>query len=171
MRYLLLLFLLLYSGLVIVGQSQSPALEGSVNYITSQSVYVKFNNTANIKSGDTLFIHRGDSLVPVLKVKDLSSTSCVCIPLAEVTFKVSDKVFFKTSRFLANSKDVQATPAFTNSQEHTNLALPVEQTDSTSAPTPAENKKKQQIRGFINLSSSSGFSSSTENSQSEKLTF
>jgi len=101
MRYVLPLFLLLFSGLGVVGQNQGATLEGSVTYVTSQSVYVKFNNTAKIKAGDTLFVQQGGNLVPALKVKDLSSISCVCTPLTSTTFKVSDKVLhFRGYRLL-----------------------------------------------------------------------
>ena len=50
----------------------------------------------NISEGDTLYIKQGDKEIPALQVKNLSSTSCVCIPLIQpVDFKVSDKYLFK----------------------------------------------------------------------------
>ena len=172
MRYVLPLFLFLFSGLGMVGQNQGVTLEGSVTYVTSQSVYVKFNNTAKIKAGDTLFVQQGGNLVPTLKVKDLSSTSCVCIPLSATTFKVSDKVFFKPAQGSATNKEEPAPSVTANPQEPINQTVPVGKPDSTGSGNPQEYKKKQQIHGFVNVASNSALSNySPTISQSEKLTF
>ena len=171
MRYLLPLFLLLTSGVNLVGQNQSGTLEGTVTYITSQSVYVKFSNTARIKAGDTLFIQQGENFVPALKVKDLSSISCVCIPVSAMTFKVSDKIFFLPSKIPAPTKVEAALPTTVNHPEPGNQnAIP--KPDTTTAGKPLEYKKRQQIHGFVNVASYSNFSNySSLNSQKEKLTF
>ncbi len=172
MRYVLPLFLLLFSGLGVVGQNQGASLEGYVSYVTSQSVYVKFNNTAKIKAGDTLFVQQGENLVPALKVKDLSSTSCVCTPLTSTTFKVSDKVFFKPVQGSATNKEEPAPSVTANAQEPINQTALMGKPDSTGAGKPLEYKKKQKIHGFVNIASNSALSNySPTISQSEKLTF
>ena len=170
MRYLLPLFLLLISRVNLVGQNQPGTLEGTVTYITSQNVYVKFNNTARIKAGDTLFIQQGENFVPALKVKDLSSISCVCIPVSAMTFKVSDKIFFLPSKIPAPTKLEAALPKTANLPEPGNQkAIPK---PDTTTGKPLEYKKSQQIHGFVNVSSYSNFSNySYLNSQREKLTF
>ncbi|MCX6247260.1 MAG: hypothetical protein NTW10_05970 [Bacteroidetes bacterium] len=168
MRNLLPFFLLLFSGLNLVGQNQSSNLEGSVTYVTSQSVYVKFASTSRIKAGDTLFMQQGETLVPALTVKDLSSISCVCITLSALTLKVSDKVFFKPSPVSAT--EPKAEPAAVISQEPVNPLTPVEKPDSTLIGKPVGIKRKQQIHGFVNLASYSNFSNTSSNLQSEKLT-
>lgn len=172
MRYVLPLFLFLFSGLSLMGQNRTGSLEGSVTYITSQNVYVKFSNTAKIKTGDTLFLQQGENLVPALKVKDLSSISCVCIPVSATTLKVSDKVFFKTSQVAVNSKEEPAPSPTANPPEPVNQMVPIEKPDSTGAGKPLEYKKRQQIHGAVNIASYSNWSSySSANSQREKLTF
>ncbi|HZX62380.1 MAG TPA: hypothetical protein VFE66_04125 [Bacteroidales bacterium] len=172
MRYVLPLFLFLFSGLSLMGQNRTGTLEGSVTYITSQNVYVKFSNTAKIKTGDTLFLQQGENLVPALKVKDLSSISCVCIPVSATTLKVSDKVFFKTSQVAVNSKEEPAPSPTANPPEPVNQMVPIEKPDSTGAGKPLEYKKRQQIHGSVNIASYSNWSSySSANSQREKLTF
>jgi len=171
MRSVLPLFLFLISGLGMVGQNQGAALEGSVTYVTSQSVYVKFNSTAKIKVGDTLFIKQGDTLVPALKVKDLSSTSCVCTPLSSAALKISDKIFFKPAPGSAAGKEEPAPPAIVIPPEPPIQNMTVEKPDSTGAGKPLEYKKKQQIRGFVSVASYTNMSTySSANSQSEKLT-
>jgi hypothetical protein len=172
MRYVLPLILLLFSGLGVVGQNQGTSLEGSVTYITTQSVYVKFNNTAKIKAGDTLFLEQEGNLVPALRVKDLSSSSCVCTPISTITFKISDKVFFKPVKGSATNKEETTPSVTTNAQESINQIMPVEKPDSTGTGKPIEYKKKQQIHGFVNVASNSALSNySPTISQSEKLTF
>jgi hypothetical protein len=172
MRYVLPLFLFLFSGLSLMGQNRTGTLEGSVTYITSQNVYVKFSNTAKIKAGDTLFLQQGENLVPALKVKDLSSISCVCIPVSATTLKVSDKVFFKTSQVAVNSKEEPAPSPTANPPEPVNQMVAVEKPDSTGVGKPMEYKKKQQIHGFVNVASYSNLSNySPTISQREKLTF
>ncbi len=55
--------------------------KGTVSFISSQNVYVKFATTEAIKSGDTLYVAREGKMVPSLLVSNKSSISCVCIPL------------------------------------------------------------------------------------------
>jgi hypothetical protein len=74
-------FLLIFTASVCIGingQTVVENLSGKVSFISSQSVYVKFKSTQGISVGDTLYIPADDRLVPVLLVKNLSSTSCVC---------------------------------------------------------------------------------------------
>lgn len=49
---------------------------GIVTYISSQNVYVRFQNTSGIEQGDTLFIKKNEKYNPVVVVKFISSTSC-----------------------------------------------------------------------------------------------
>jgi len=95
MRQILPLFLFLFTAPCLMGQNQQGTVDGTISYITSQNVYVKFISTANIRAGDTLYVQKGDVLIPALKVTDLSSISCVCIPLSDIPFKVSDKILAK----------------------------------------------------------------------------
>ena len=90
MRYSLSILFFLLLGPNLIGQVKR---DGKVTYITSQHVYVKFNSMEDLVAGDTLYIKRGDKDVPALKIKNLSSISCVCTPLISDAFKVSDDVF------------------------------------------------------------------------------
>jgi len=47
----------------------------------------------DISEGDTLYIRQGDIDVPALQIKNLSTVSCVCVPLLTDAFKVSDDVY------------------------------------------------------------------------------
>jgi len=98
MRYLLIILCIFMLEMVGLPQTQLDKIEGTVSYITSQNVYVKFKSTANISIGDTLFMQQGDSLLPLLKVKDLSSISCVCVPIASQSLNVSDHILHIKSK-------------------------------------------------------------------------
>jgi hypothetical protein len=74
--------------------SQSASVkEGSVSYLSSQFVYVKFDNTDLIQSGDTLYVKKNKSFLPKLIVKFKSSVSASCEKLDNTDFKVGDKIF------------------------------------------------------------------------------
>jgi hypothetical protein len=87
-------FILVFTGTVTMTFCQIPDEfpEGSVSYITSQNIYIKFKTTKDIKVGDTLFFNNGNELVPALIVNNLSSISAVCTPISSIQFNVADKI-------------------------------------------------------------------------------
>ena len=94
--FLLLLGILPGTNLLLKAQEPSKIIEGSVSYITGQNIYVKFVNTAGIENGDTLFRWENEILAPALVVQHHSSISCLCNPVGEKLFKVSDIIFCKS---------------------------------------------------------------------------
>ncbi|NWF88130.1 MAG: hypothetical protein HXY50_01575 [Ignavibacteriaceae bacterium] len=84
-------FICLFIGLIASLQAQSIEKIGKVSYKSSQNVYVQFDNTDGIKSGDTLFIKPQSKLIPALKVQFISSRSCAGIPLNINNIKVGDQ--------------------------------------------------------------------------------
>ncbi len=66
MRNRLLILFILVAGQNSFGQESR---EGTVTYITSQHIYVKFNSTENLSEGDTLYIRQGNNDVPALQIK------------------------------------------------------------------------------------------------------
>jgi hypothetical protein len=174
MRSLLPVIFLLLSGLVLEGQNLSEPLEGSVSYVTSQNVYVKFTSTANFAAGDTLFKKQGDKLVPVLVIKDLSSISCVCIPISTLSLAVSEKVWHRPTK-AKQTLAVQTVPpavALPIVRTTDTLAATIGQTDTLSGQKPEEKKNMQRIHGYFAIASYSNFSDySATNSQRMKYTF
>lgn len=69
---------------------------GSVTYITSQHVYVRFDNTLGISPGDTLYSSENGKVIPVCVVKSLSSVSCICTPVQGYQVKVGMKFSVKS---------------------------------------------------------------------------
>jgi len=80
MRKLTLLLLICLSTFTF-GQKM---IKGSITFRSSQNVYVTFENTEGIQAGDTLFSEVKGWNVPVLLVKSLSSTSCLCLPISNL---------------------------------------------------------------------------------------
>jgi len=175
MRILLTTIMLFIAAAAANGQAAGSGTEGTVSYQSSQNVYVKFESTAGIKAGDTLFKKQGEKQVPALIVRDLSSISCVCTPLPFATLKVSDKVLFVP-------RPAAAVPAPDKPAPPSAGITPAQKPDSVIAAAPAgqpvpDNRIKpkasrQLIHGYFGISSYTDFSSnSATNSQRMKYTF
>ena len=96
MKTALFTILILFNITISVYCQTSPEiLNGSVSFITSQNVYVKFDNTDGILVGDTLYSTQDTKLVPVLVVNSLSSISCVGTPLTKNPFVLSSQIVAK----------------------------------------------------------------------------
>jgi hypothetical protein len=154
MKKLIIVFLTIVCTLKLQAQNDNKPLAGMVSYISSQNVYVKFISTKNFKVGDTLYIQKDNTLIPVLKVNNFSSTSCVCTPISESNLSVSMKIFAKNN--------IQKS----NEDEKVKLVIPtneINNPDTTESIIQNELKRprfKQKISGSISASSYSNFSNS-----------
>lgn len=165
MRYFFPLILFTLYALGLSGQTQTVAKEGKISYVTSQSVYVKFESTANIEPGDTLFIEQAGTLIPALVVKNLSSISCVCAPISSQNLKVSDVIFAKPKTEIATAEVIAAVVVDT-------VSSPAAVSDTLPEETMQQKEFEQNIRGRLTIASYSGFSSSpASNSQRMRYTF
>ncbi|MBK6913023.1 MAG: hypothetical protein IPH11_04905 [Ignavibacteriales bacterium] len=75
-------------------------ISGKVTYLSSQNVYVQFENTEGISVGDSLFVRSKKKLIPILRANFISSRSVAGELLNEKSeLKVGDEVFarIKTS--------------------------------------------------------------------------
>lgn len=116
--------------------------EGQVSYITSQHVYVKFSSMEDISEGDTLYIIQGEKEVPALQVKNISSISCVCIPLVSSAFKVSGKIYATSDAKISSEAIQEVVP---------------QDTIQIATITETDTRLKQDISGRVSLSSYSNF--------------
>lgn len=89
MRILILLLLVCLTTTAL-GQK---IIKGSITFRSSQNVYVTFENTEGIQAGDTLYSEVKGWPVPVLLVKSLSSTSCLCVALSNL--KIDETAFIQ----------------------------------------------------------------------------
>ena len=96
LKYLIILPLVLFLLDSTISYSQSPGKEeriGVVTFKSSENIYVKFENTTDMKVGDTLYVKELNSLKPVISVKFLSSRSVAGSYLNGKELKVDDKVY------------------------------------------------------------------------------
>jgi hypothetical protein len=68
-------------------------IAGSVSYISSQNIYVKFENTESIEVGDTLFIKEKNNFLPAIKVDHKSSKSCVGVSIINNKLEVNNILY------------------------------------------------------------------------------
>lgn len=132
--------MLLIPALEGMAQQGGQTLQGKVSYITSSNVYVKFENTVAISSGDTLMIYREGRLVPGLVVTNKSSISCVAVPVGKATFKIGDAVSWQ-------SKKLTGKPPMSEIK-----------TDPVSIQKPVEDRNRERARGGISAASYSTLS-------------
>jgi hypothetical protein len=76
------------------GQETGVSRSGNISFISPQNIYVKFKSTKDISIGDTLFITKGDSLVPSMIVRYLSTTSVACNPIGSFKLAQGMTVWF-----------------------------------------------------------------------------
>ncbi|MFA6402571.1 MAG: hypothetical protein WCX31_13270 [Salinivirgaceae bacterium] len=156
MRYLTFLFsILILIGVTLKGQTIIDSNEGSISFLTSQSIYVKFQSTQSIEVGDTLYISQDSTMIPILKVTMLSSISCVCTPIGSVQLLVGDKIYTTQKNFQTpNNKvdDILPTPIDT-----------IPNADSVLANKTNEKPLKQRIGGRFSISAYSNISNKSDN--------
>jgi len=148
-------------------QEVNTVVEGAVSYISGENIYVRFINTDGIENGDTLFIVENENLVPGLVVQHHSSLSCLCSPVGEKKFKVSDKIFAKPKLKVvppaANENVVQETKPEQDINEQV-LTSVNKKTKTTEG--------HQKVDGRLSVSSYSNFSNaSSENTHRFRYTF
>lgn len=146
----LLLFIILASVFELNAQESKKNMEGSVSYISGQSIYVKFKNTQGIENGDTLFMNKNGVLVPVLVVQHHSSISCLCNAIRDSSFNVSDKII-ANGKVVIIKNSLKLQPEEQIEQDVSEQVLTAE--TSTSKPKLSGN-----VSGRLSLSSYSNFS-------------
>ncbi len=146
-KYIFISFIVFTSS-NIFGQEKDQLINGKVSFVTSKSVYVKFDDTKNINVGDTLkFLNQK---TPCLIVKNKSSNSVVCSSIYDCDIKKGDDVYFN---FSVNNKNLK--------KEVVEDKVIVKSLDTL--VTVDENKKDlkylQEIKGRISVASYNTLSS------------
>jgi len=141
----------------VFGQGVEEQLSGEVSYVTSKSIYVKFENTEKINVGDTLRLTSNNS--PCLVVTNKSSRSCVCLKVNNCKVEKGDKI----NHLPLEIPVVQEAGniAVIYNQEVVNSGVPDIESDSveTYNQMKVSNQLKEKISGRFSVSSYSTFSS------------
>jgi hypothetical protein len=146
--YIIFYFILIGN---LYGQGQEMA-EGKISYISSQNIYVRFESTSGICVGDTLFLAEAGRIVPLIIVKNLSSTSCMGIPFPGQTLHLSDPVKAVRRPQPENNRLAEKKPIQEKVSE--------ESVDTAGTGTKSSTVKlrEQEIKGSISIASYSQFS-------------
>lgn len=149
MKYLILLMLVIITT-TLSAQTELVVERGTVSYVSSRNIYVKFANTKSITVGDTLFINKNGQFTPALVVTNKSSSSTVCSPLTEEKLKVGEELESRT--ILIIEKEEPEQPIIDDA---------INNPSTTPVITPEEEEEplyKQQIRGRVSAASYSSLS-------------
>lgn len=170
MKKFVLLIVFFLPILQLSGQGDKTLMEGHISYITTQNIYVKFEQSGIVQVGDTIFIRKDEKLVPLFIAESISSTSCVGKPSEHFELKVSDVVFVKSNKkekqYEQKLNEAGALKISTNPQDSTNVSGAVEVSKPASKPI-----WEQKIRGRLSASSYSSFSNSSDFNQRFRYTF
>ncbi|MCX6305756.1 MAG: hypothetical protein NT040_12405 [Bacteroidetes bacterium] len=148
---------------ILKGQTTYENKEGKVSYVTTQNVYVKFQSTENISAGDTLFSIQNGVRVPVVVVREISSISCVCVPISAEKLAVGDLIY-------STQKALQTASTW-NKNAAADVPVVAASQDSTVTKAGQQKKRTQIVTGNLSVASYLNFSNATANSQRMKYTF
>jgi hypothetical protein len=152
MRKLVLVFCIIIFSHNLSGQKVTEDMEGSVAFISSQNTYVKFKSTVGITAGDTLFLSSNGKLVPVLKVINLSSSSCICSSISITKIAVAQKVIARKKTSIASNAETKV------SENSTAVTQVLKDSVASASKISDPDKLKQLVRGSISAYSYSNIS-------------
>jgi hypothetical protein len=146
--FIYILFFFIYSSTYF---AQTEFKEGKVGYISSQLVYVSFDNTSGFLEGDTLYVSKNSKMHPALVVKYLSSSSAACEKLSNDDFKSGMIILAKNkSEIKIDNSPVSVIP-----NENINEVKPVQNGESKKPDDQKEIESK--ISGRYSIQSYSNF--------------
>ncbi len=86
------IFILIFSSALLIPKTSRYVKEGRISFITSQNIYVRFENTEGISVGDTAYYKYNGKFIPVMVIQFLSTTSCSGEKISDINLKVDDQV-------------------------------------------------------------------------------
>jgi hypothetical protein len=143
-----LTFLFLTLALCLEAQVNTREITGTVSFLSSQNIYVRFRSTEGISSGDTLFILTDGKNNPALIVNSLSSTSCVCRQITTEKIAADQLIF-------ARPKNIH--PAEKKQEEVKKDSTILPQADTSHAKR-SDQLRKQNIHGSLSVQTYSDLS-------------
>ncbi len=162
MRITKSIFILIFfsPGIIFSQIVENEVKEGRVTFSSSQFVYVNFQNTEDISEGDTLFIKNKNNLVPILKVKYLSSTSAACEKLSDTKIDQGANIIFRKqviNKNITQSNDSSSNKII-NDTSHPVLTSEVSTDRIKSSSTQFRGRYSiQSYSGISNINSRSDF--------------
>ena len=159
MKYFFCILLLVFICFL-NGQAQTALEKGTVSFVSSRNVYVKFASTESLHVGDSLFVRQNGVLIPALIVSNKSSTSAVCSPMFKKKMKVGDELFFRFI-LIEKKKEEKELKKEKEKTEETSVEEEIKADEKTNASPEQAAKEpmfKEKIRGRISIASYSNLS-------------
>jgi hypothetical protein len=151
-----LILIILSFNIAVYCQNPPGILNGKVSFITSQNVYVKFDNTEGILVGDTLYVSLDTTLIPALIVNSKSSISCVGTPIIKTPFILSTQITAKKRETKKSTKS--------NKEEQKNQESPNDQSPNSASPKQKAKETSERFDGRFAVSSYTNFSNTYSSS-------
>lgn len=146
MRISVITFLiLLFFSAELSAQVADRTVNGTVSFVTANSVYVRFDSTDDIPIGKTLKLAGSDCLL----VTDKSSTSIVCTVINNCAVEKGDVVTYTIPTKVKQEEPIETDP---------NTVIPVERTEPDITLSQEESLYTEKIRGRVSLASYNTFS-------------
>ncbi|MFA4923978.1 MAG: hypothetical protein WC557_07285 [Ignavibacteriaceae bacterium] len=98
MKKIMLLLIVISVGLFAQNESK---INGTVTYISSQNFYVRFENTANISTGDTIYISETGTSIGIIQY--LSSQSAACVYIQKSGVELNSQVYVSYRKHIVDS--------------------------------------------------------------------
>ena len=168
-KFFFLIYLIMGINAFSVAQQPVNLKVGNVSYITGDNIYVKFNSTEGVETGDTLFIQKNEELIPVLTVLQKSSISCLCNKIADTDFKISNKI---TAIITKKSDEIRTVMDHRESADREIHEEVLTSPEENGKIKDIKLKSEQKISGMLSLSSYSTFVNlPSENNNRQRYTF
>ena len=152
-RFMIYTAILLMSGFLHAQSLRDSVITGKVSYKSAENIYVKFDDTQDIKKDDTLFVVNRGNFVPVIKVLFTSSKSISGTIIGNKQIKVDDEII----AFIHVKSDTKNVPVETGVLILPNADNEIKQPDKKYSVT---NEVVPEVKGRITVQSYSNFSNS-----------
>lgn len=136
---------------VLFSQTQTEEREGTVTFVSSQYIYVKFEDMAGINTGDTLYIRPRGVLKPALQIEFTSSKSVAAVLLNGEELKVNDKLIAVVESIVNDIIKEDTASEIINNIQPTGEVIPKVYKKKSS-------RRKTGISGRFSIQSQSSFS-------------
>ncbi|WP_123912661.1 hypothetical protein [Hanstruepera neustonica] len=155
MKQLLLglhIIILFHSVSLFSQEQQNNTLQGTVSFVTSSNIYVKFSSTDAISVDDVLQFNGTDCL----KVTVKSSTSVVCVPINDCELQTGDTVIYTLPAVAPVTEVIE---------DNVDDSIPAEVAVPQTVPEEKETLYKEFITGRVSLASYNQFSDVRDDNQ------
>jgi len=158
-RAVVIIFII--SGFTFLSAQTVVQLDGFVSYISAKTVYVKFDSTKGIETGDTLFQKTGGNFQPAVIVKYISSKSAAGEAVDGISLKINNVL---TAFILLTEKNDITVAAKISADS----ILSTETSEEKTHKIPLYKKERSEISGRLSVQSYSGFNNFNPKSELQR---